>query len=83
MWFSIKVESLGLFIVFGASPVGSLDISTIPDSFCYAALLHRSMLEFLVMHPKLISSFLINRRLRVNLDGKSKQEYTIEGFRRF
>ena len=56
----------------------ALDISKAFDRIWHAALLHR--LKYYGISGQifgLISSFLINRWLRVVLDGKSSQEYSV------
>ena len=62
----------------GATRVVALDISKAFDRFWHAGLLHK--LKSYGISGQifgLISSFLSNRRLRMVLDGKSSQEYSV------
>ena len=62
----------------GAIQTMALDISKAFDRFWHAGLLHK-LKSYRISGQVfgLISSFLSNRRLRVVLDGKSSQEYTV------
>ena len=56
----------------------ALDISKVFDRIWHAGLLHKLKSYGSSVHIfGLISSFLSNRRLRVVLDGKSSQEYSV------
>ena len=63
---------------YGVARAVTLDISKAFDRVWHAALLHR-LKSYGISGQifDLISSFLSNRRLRVVLDGKSSQEYTV------
>ena len=62
----------------GATRAVAFDISKAFDRVCHAGLLHK-LKSYGISGPifSLISSFLSNRRLRVDLDGKSSQEYPV------
>ena len=62
----------------GATRAVALDISKAYERVWHVGLLHKRKSYGISRHIfGLISSFLSNRRLRVNLDGKSSQEYPV------